>query len=211
MKDLAAALAEAQASIKSALKENTGQVGQNRAYKYADLASIWDACKTALSSNGIAVIQKPDFDAGEMWLETMLIHSSGDHVTGRYPIRPTQNTPQAYGSALTYARRYSLSSMVGVVAEDDDGSAASAPPAPPVQREPVQEPDDYEARMAGAKRFVNAGIRALGECMTVAQVDAWGDKHAASIEKLKRDWREEYNALDAAMRMQKSVLMKAAK
>ena len=155
MKELGTALAKAQAEIKAALKDS-----KNPHFKssYADLTSVWDACRSALTKNGLSVIQKTDFSEGEVWLETMLLHSSGEHITGRYPLRPQQQTPQGYGSALTYARRYSLAAMVGVVAdEDDDGNAASAPRSETIR--PVEPP---QSTMAGRKNEA-AGIRAARE------------------------------------------------
>ena len=128
---LYAALAKAQGAIRGAEKDRTNpQFRQG----YATLASVWDACRAALSANGLSVTQATDVDAeGHVVLRTTLCHASGGSVTGTYPVRPTQDTPQAHGSALTYARRYCLAAMVGVAPEDDDGEAASkAPPRPDV-------------------------------------------------------------------------------
>ena len=122
---LFAALAKAQGAIRGAEKDRT-----NPQYRqsYATLASVWDACRAALAANGLAVVQATHVDAeGHVSLRTVLGHSSGASLEASYPIRPTQDTPQAYGSALTYARRYSLAAMVGVAPDDDDGEAASKP------------------------------------------------------------------------------------
>src|SRR5262245_58970417 len=123
---LADALAKAQGQVKVAVKNKS-----NPAFKgshYADLGSIYDACKEALSKNGIAVVQCPYFrEAGPVTLVTMFLHASGEWLSGEYPIIPVKTDPQGIGSAWTYARRYSLASMVGIAAdEDDDGNAASA-------------------------------------------------------------------------------------
>ncbi len=121
---LAEALAKAQKNIKAAIKG-----AQNPFFKssYADLPAIVAACREQLASNGIAVIQSTGFDVDGVFLQTMLVHSSGEWVSGTYPIRPVKPDPQSMGSAVTYARRYCLAAMVGVVAEDedDDGAAAS--------------------------------------------------------------------------------------
>ena len=126
--ELAGALAKAQGSIKAAAKAKDNPFFKS---KYADLPAIWEACRASLSENGIAVIQSPlQHENGEMYLETTMAHSSGQWMKSVYPIRPTKNDPQGVASAITYARRYSLSAMVGVVAdEDDDGNAASQPTA----------------------------------------------------------------------------------
>lgn len=123
--EIATALAKAQLRIVGAVKDST-----NPHFKasYADLASVWDACHTALNENGIAVVQTIDSSSERMLLCTTLMHSSGQWLSSDYPVVPVQNTPQGYGSALTYARRYSLMSMAGVAGrDDDDGNAASAP------------------------------------------------------------------------------------
>lgn len=200
MKEIATALVKAQSQIKTAIKDTKGQIGQNRSYKYADLASVWDACKKALSDNGIAIIQKPDFNEQELWLETMLLHTSGESIVGRYPLRPTQNTPQAYGSALTYSRRYSLSAMVGIVTEeDDDGSAASA-------RD--EEPEDEKRQIA--KAFVNKAITQIGACKTLAELQEWFKTWEKHVLKLREVQPDEAAALDAAFSAQRDDLNKKA-
>lgn len=119
---LTTALAKAQAVIEGASKDKT-----NPHFKsdYADLASIWAACRQPLSENGLAVIQVPSADANKVTVETILAHSSGEWISGALTMTAQQNTPQAIGSCITYARRYALSAMVGVAPEDDDGNAAS--------------------------------------------------------------------------------------
>jgi hypothetical protein len=122
IKEIAAALAKAQGEIRGAVKDSTNPHFKS---KYADLASVWDACRTALSKNGLAVFQTTETTADGIFLVTTLAHSSGEWMRGTFPVQPVQNTPQGLGSALTYARRYSLAAMVGVAPEDDDGNAAS--------------------------------------------------------------------------------------
>lgn len=124
----AKAFIKLQAEIRPAVKdaENEAFKRGGKASKYADLGAVWEAVKGPLHDNGFALIQSPDFDGPEMWLETILLHDSGTQVKGRYPLRPSKQDPQGYGSALTYARRYSICAMLGVIAdEDDDGNAAS--------------------------------------------------------------------------------------
>jgi len=212
MKDLAAALAKAQLTIKSALKDTKGQIGQNRNYKYADLTSVWDACRSSLSENGIAVIQKTDFDGSAMWVETVLLHSSGDMMSGRFPLRPTQETPQAYGSALTYARRYSLASMVGVVTEDDDGSEASGNrqerqettvSAPVLLPKPVD-------RGKAAETYVYASIKAIGAMTNPHDIDTWYASEAEKITKLKLGYPEQFRELMAGLTAQRAAVTREA-
>ena len=135
--ELAAALAKAQGAIRNATKDSEADAVKYR-YKYADLAAIWDACRTPLSDNGLAVMQRVRTEDDSVVVTTMLIHSSGQWVRDfcRFPV--AQRTPQAYGSAITYARRYTLAALVGVAAddEDDDGSAASKGFSPPNRPQP---------------------------------------------------------------------------
>lgn len=121
---LAAALVAAQPKIEGATKDKENPAF--RGAKYADLASVMDACKDALNEQGITVVQSPQpSDVGKLSLETVLLHKSGEWISGTITMPLAKNDPQGYGSALTYARRYGLAAMVGVCPEDDDGNAAS--------------------------------------------------------------------------------------
>jgi len=120
--DLAAALSKAQAEIKHATKDSANPFFKS---SYADLASVWDACKGPLTKYGLSVTQTTDIlDNGQAILITTLLHSSGQYIRGRYPLTPVKNDPQAMGSAVTYARRYTLQAIVGIAPDDDDGEAA---------------------------------------------------------------------------------------
>lgn len=119
--ELTTALAKAQGEIQPALKDTANPFFKS---KYADLASVWDACRQPLSKNGLAIIQTVQEGSQGIVLETILSHSSGQWMKSRMPILCNDNKPQTLGSAMTYARRYALSAMVGVAPEDDDGEAA---------------------------------------------------------------------------------------
>ncbi len=125
--ELATALAKAQGSIKGAIKDAENPHFRS---KYADLASVWDACRKELSTNGLSVLQAPRGVATEGgWIvevETRLMHSSGQWIADTITIPVGKPDAQGIGSALTYARRYALASFVGVAPEDDDGNAATA-------------------------------------------------------------------------------------
>jgi hypothetical protein len=121
--ELFGALAKAQAIMAGAKKDATNPHFKS---KYADLASVWDACREALTANGLAVIQTTEPSEGaEVRVHTTLAHSSGQHISGVIAIPVNKNDAQGYGSALTYARRYALAAMVGIAPADDDGNAAS--------------------------------------------------------------------------------------
>lgn len=123
IKELAMALSKAQAILKGALKDSSNSFFKN---KYADLASCWDACREPLAANGLSVVQTPCNDAPDsISLETILMHSSGQWISSVFSMPVSKHDAQAVGSAITYARRYALSAIIGIAPEDDDGNAAS--------------------------------------------------------------------------------------
>jgi hypothetical protein len=118
---LAAALSKAQADITGALKDSSNPFFKS---KYADLASCWDACRKQLAANGLSVIQTTEWNPNGVMLMTTLAHTSGEWIRGELPIRAKDESPQAQGSAITYARRYALTAIVGLAQIDDDAEAA---------------------------------------------------------------------------------------
>jgi hypothetical protein len=90
--------------------------------KYADLPSILEAIKEPLENSGLSYAQFPS----EKGLETIVM-CEDEWIQSVYPLNPTKNDPQGVGSAITYARRYSLCSIFGLSVDDDDGNAASKP------------------------------------------------------------------------------------
>lgn len=144
--ELAQALAKAQGSFpavaKSSEAEMVTKTGQKIRYSYADLASIWEAIRAPLAANGLAVVQVASSSGPDVVVTTTLMHASGQWIRGRLSMPVATSTPQAFGSAITYAKKYSLAAMVGVAAEedDDDGGAASKPlprPPPTTQQAPA--------------------------------------------------------------------------
>lgn len=117
------ALAKAQGKIQPASKDKSNPFFKS---KYADLSSVWDACREALSENGLSVIQIPQTKPEGTFLISILGHSSGQWIRGDVLVPLAKNDPQSVGSALTYFRRYCLSSLVGVAPEDDDGEKAQS-------------------------------------------------------------------------------------
>lgn len=155
------ALAKAQAQMRSAAKDSINPHFKSR---YADLSAVWEAWREVGPALGLAIIQTPvDGPEGKLTLETVLLHSSGEERRSRLTFPVGQQTPQGYGSALTYARRYALSAMVGIVAdEDDDGNEASKPP----QRQPlktVPTPAPTPAPKAHKMRIEDAPAESFGE------------------------------------------------
>jgi hypothetical protein len=139
---LAAALAAAQGEIEGAKKDS-----ENPFFKssYADLASVWDACRAPLVKNGLAIIQLVKGGPDTVTIETILAHKSGERIGSELTLRPKATDPQGIGSAITYGRRYALAAMVGVCPVDDDGEAAmgrTAPKAPQSPRSPAPGTDE---------------------------------------------------------------------
>jgi hypothetical protein len=125
MSAIAAAFVQAQRNFAPALKKADNPYFGS---KYADLAVCIEAVIDALHDNGIALIQHTDQSEKGVIVKTVFLHESGDVMeAGSIFVPASQNSPQAFGSALTYARRYSLMTACGIAPEDDDGNAASKP------------------------------------------------------------------------------------
>lgn len=123
MKNIASALVKAQKAFGPALKTSTNPHFKSR---YADLAACVEAVMDGLNDNGIALIQKLYEHADGVMVETIFLHESGEtYECGIIFVPATKQDPQGYGSALTYARRYSLMAACGIAPEDDDGNLAS--------------------------------------------------------------------------------------
>ncbi len=152
--ELFTALAKAQGKIAPALKDKTNPFFKS---SYADLSSIWGACRQQLSENGLSVIQTIGSNqAGGMMLVTTLGHSSGQWMRSEMPIILQKQDPQALGSAITYYRRYSLAAIVGIVSdEDDDGNSAThdTPKSKPkVEKMPFLDPVISDAVVTGLEK-----------------------------------------------------------
>jgi hypothetical protein len=177
----AEAFCKLQAAIRPAIKDATNPAFRS---KYADLSAVWEAVRAPLADNGFSVIQSTDFDEKDLWLKTTVLHVSGDKIEGRYPLRPTKQDPQGFGSAMTYAKRYSLAAMLGVVAdEDDDGNAASQSVTKPAQQAAPQQYDDADGQM---KAWCDAQKTFLTNCEEISDVQAWEELRADALGRLKR-------------------------
>ena len=125
--NLAKSLAIVQGKLTYAKKDSKNPFFKSN---YADLESVWDACRDLLAANGLAVSQFPgsycEIDKS-MSLTTILTHSSGEWISNEMTLPVSKVDPQGAGSAITYMRRYALAAVVGVVQADDDANAASTP------------------------------------------------------------------------------------
>jgi len=123
MQKIAQAFVKAQKGFAPALKT---KANPHLKSKYADLASCVEAVIDSLNANGIALLQQTHECADGVMVETVLLHESGEQISGgRLHVPATKQDAQGYGSALTYARRYSLMATCGIAPEDDDGNATS--------------------------------------------------------------------------------------
>ncbi len=121
---IAPALLAAQKAMKAAAKD-----AENKHFKakYSDLATVIDAVKEPLNSAGIAFMQTIGNDSTGVMVRTTLLHESGEWMAATTYLPVPQQTPQAFGSGITYAKRYGLQSICGLPSEDDDGERASEP------------------------------------------------------------------------------------
>ena len=151
-KSLYAALAAAQAEMGKALKYSANPHFKS---KYADLASVMDACMPALTKHGIAVMQPAYDDETGRYVKTIFVHGDTcETAECRVPLIVQKNDMQGYGSASTYARRYGLMGMAGIAPEDDDGNAAAK--APPGQEAPTPQGPPQHAIDAAKSSLENA-------------------------------------------------------
>ena len=143
---LSTALAKCQGSMVAVKKEAVNPFFKS---KYATLDSIWDVIRKPLSTNELSVVQTLRIADGVTVMETTLMHSSGEFVRGEMPLNPVKDDPQGLGSAISYARRYSLSAILGVVSdEDDDGNSASPKQSKPTQTAKESKPIPTAAQPA---------------------------------------------------------------
>ncbi len=123
MSNIAAAFVKAKRTFGPALKDKKNQAFKS---KYADLGACFDAVDGPCLDQGIAIIQETFEDATGVTVETVFLHESGESIRcGRLHVPAAKHDPQGFGSALTYARRYSLLTACGIAPEDDDGNAAA--------------------------------------------------------------------------------------
>ena len=197
---LSTALAAAQGALKNPPKNKVNPHFKSR---YVDLSDGLDAIRECLSKNGLAFIQGTSISDGMIVLNTRITHKSGQWLESDYPVGGL-GRPQEMGSAMTYARRYALFSLVGVAGEDDDdGNAAQAAEAAPVkgkaakQMEPGLTPDDSEKLMGVIKG-------AMDFCETAPQLSDWAtenkDKIAMLLPVHRKDLQDHYNSRRDALK-----------
>lgn len=178
--EIAAALAKAQGQITFAKKDALNPHFKSR---YADLASIWDAVRIPLSSNGIAVVQEVSTKEASVTVRTRLVHSSGQEFSSACTFPVVQATPQGFGSAITYAKRYSLAAMVGVAQDDDDANTASEFAPKQMTKTPQTKADMVQA-LNDSLAFAKEVREAVDKAADVAGLEAIWNQYTDTPSKL---------------------------
>lgn len=211
---LAQALAKAQGEIKPASIDGAATIqtkrGGSYGYTYATLGSLREAIRKPLSDNNLAIVQSPDQqetqimvggNEGEEYLrgmvrvETLLIHESGEWISNEvsvpYDTSGNKRPAQALGSAITYARRYGLGALLGLVSHEDDDAQATGP----AGGHGAGKPQDYEPRGNSAQEFSAAATtvspKNAGEPATDKQVkciNAVANKVAGTTDGVKKHY-----------------------
>jgi hypothetical protein len=218
--DLSTALAKAQAAMKPAVINKVNPHFKN---KYADLTAVLDAIRKPLAENGLSVTQTTEVGEGAFLLVTTLRHSTGQWVSSAYPL-PLAGKPQELGSALTYARRYSLSAMLCISADEDDDAElahnsnghAKASPIKPQIASPPTHPETGEvsphpiAEQEGTQQWGQAFIAAVKLAKTGEEIDQWVNDNAAGLDALKGASEKAYSHVMAAVETRRKELKQKA-
>ena len=183
--ELTKALIKVQRSVNGAKPNKSNPHLKN---KYADLASVWDTCRELLAENGLAVMHtfKESPSAETVTCVATLLHESGEFMTSSLTMKPGKTTPQEMGSAITYARRYTLAALVGIVVDDDDDANAASRPAK-VSSDPLKDKKDLiRQTLKVYKGDDKQDI--INECAAMEQQSGWTVKYAdAIIAKLTKE------------------------
>ncbi len=190
--ELAKALAAAQGEIQNATLNKVNPHFKN---KYADLAAIRDAVMPALAKQNIAVTQTTEVhgDGAQFMLCTRLTHMSGQWIESQYPLPLSVDRPQAMGSALTYARRYCLSAIVGIASEDDDDGEEGQKAGDEQRQANVPQPRKVEPGLTSGltKTALTMELRKVATELAgidgLGSLDALLNAHKTILDQCKRD------------------------
>ncbi len=205
---LAAALAKAQAVIENPARNREVKVKSDKgsySFKYATLDAILDAVRGPLTANGLWFTQTLAETDGRYRLMTTLLHASGQWIGSETPLIVGQQSAQAFGSALSYSRRYALIALLGVASdEDDDGNAADgnhiteqrdrapkpSPSRPRSEPPKVEPPVHPETGEIGAPHRIPVEPAKTGDGSDWV---AWGGQYAAAMQaaphlEVLEDW-----------------------
>lgn len=173
---------KAQAEMVNASKDSTNPHFKS---KYADLTSVRDACVPFLNKHGIAVLQPIVQLENKQYIKTMLLHETGESMECLTEIMHTQNTAQAHGSGITYARRYGLQSLVCIGAEDDDGQKASENP-----KQELRNDDDVRT---GAENWFKKFKEDAENCESLNELEELYKKNEDALKRLSKRYPDLYD------------------
>ena len=180
--NFAKAFIKAQAEMVNASKDSTNPHFKS---KYADLTAVRDACVPFLNKHGIAVLQPVVQLENKQYIKTTLLHESGEEYSCLTEIMHAQNTAQAHGSGITYARRYGLQSLVCIGAEDDDGEKAS--------EKPKQEVRNDEDVRAGAENWFKKFKEDAEDCESLDELEGLSKKNEDALKRLSKKYPDLYD------------------
>lgn len=170
---ISAALVKAQSNMSNATKGSANPFFKSR---YADLNAIREASLPVLNAHGISVLQPTTVIDGKLYVETLLLHESGEFISGVYEVVVgKQNDPQALGAAISYSRRYGLQSMVNIGAEDDDAESAMGRNVKAASKKEETKLTDVE------KRNLEEQAKAAGATTTEVKKGGFGVKKAETV------------------------------
>ena len=182
IKEIATALSKAQAEMSGAKKSSKNPFFKS---SYANLEEVIHCVKEPFANNGLSYMQFPIASDGFAGVETIIMHSSGEWISGELLLKCAKNDPQGMGSAITYARRYGLQSAAGLPSEDDDGNYATAPVKPVYT--PPQAPIDRPSKDQMNALFAQVKIMKLQANDMNAILGRFGFNHSSQITLDKYD------------------------
>jgi hypothetical protein len=198
-RELDKALFEVQKAALVAIKDRRNDHLKN---SYATLGAVWDACREPLQANGVLVVQTPEYHERGIAVRTRLTHVPTGEWLECSLVMPTEKvTPQALGSAITYARRYALGAMMNILSEDDDGEAAMGRTQGSGRHDPPtrQAAPPAKAPASVDRKSIDAALQAIRDCKTRVAVENLGEKLDQAFPKGSPFRDEALNAYDARL------------
>jgi hypothetical protein len=188
--EIATALAKAQGMMEDASKD---ALNPHFKSKYADLAAVRAVIREPLSVNDLALVQPARLYDGEVEVETMLLHKSGEYLAETLRMPVGKRDAHGVGSAISYARRYGLMSLLGLAADDDDGNAAVEKPrdAAPAKPAPVKRGLSHDA----SGKLLAVMQDTLAMCDSPDSVKAWAKANQAAKGELLPEHQEIISAM----------------
>ena len=209
IKQFAKAFIAAQTEMLNASKDSNNPFFKS---KYADLTSVRGACVPALNKNGIGVLQLVVQVENKQYIKTILLHESGEEMSCLTEIMNLQNTPQAHGSGITYARRYGLQSIACIAAEDDDGNAASQGKTDKqklADRQKIADSAEADMKAMFEKQAASDFAKIKGSlegCGCVGELGANWKSHSKTLNSFKKYDNTRYKLLEETKNFMKTDL-----